>query len=231
MKNPKRYLKKGVLTEVDYNTALSNYQMQRIDIAKLQKSIEDTMIRAPFSGIIGNLNIVAGSYVAAGDQITTLVNINKLIALYSVPGELYPKLKVGQKIQLSSDAYQGMLYQGVVNFVSPIIDETTNTVTVKALVDNTQHKLTAGMYVTIWQNIGDQLKMIEVPNMALVPTISGNQVYTVENNKVVAKTVKVSTIIGNSAYIQSGLNSGEKVITEGQEKLKNGDLVKVISAG
>ncbi|TNF66981.1 MAG: efflux RND transporter periplasmic adaptor subunit [Gammaproteobacteria bacterium] len=221
--------KRRAISEYTYNTAIANYQMQKIQVATLEKTIHQTIVKAPFTGMLGSSFLTVGSYLSTGKSIVKLVNTDNLLAVYNIPGELYPKLKLGQETTISSDAYPDKLFKGKVTFVSPIIDENTNTITVQALIPNLDHILTAGMYVTVWQNLGDKKSMVEVPNIALVSDISGNQVYIVKNKKAKLVDVKVNAIINNTAYITSGLKNGDQIIVEGQEKLKDGDLVNIIN--
>lgn len=149
------YLKKfGDVSDQDLEAAYINLRSYQAEMDKLKVLIAQTVIKAPFSGRLGKSQIVVGSYVDAGSMLVKLVDTEQLLASYNVPGEYYPQLRTQQVVTVESDAYPNHLFQGNTQFISPIIAANTNTVLVQALIDNPEHKLTAGMYVKIQQNIG-----------------------------------------------------------------------------
>ncbi|WP_230389849.1 efflux RND transporter periplasmic adaptor subunit [Piscirickettsia salmonis] len=224
------YLKKfGDVSDQDLEAAYINLRSYQAEMDKLKVLIAQTVIKAPFSGRLGKSQIVVGSYVDAGSMLVKLVDTEQLLASYNVPGEYYPQLRTQQVVTVESDAYPNHLFQGNTQFISPIIAANTNTVLVQALIDNPEHKLTAGMYVKIQQNIGKKIKQLLIPTIALMPVIDGERVYLIDDhNRAMSVLVQVSQIHDHYATVLSGLKPGQRVVTAGQEKLKDGDKVQII---
>ena len=195
-------------------------------IAVARANLAKTQLLVPFNGKLGVINVNVGSYIKPGDSLVQLVNTQQLKAVYHIPGEYYPQLKVGQTVEVVSDAYPEKTFTGKVTFVSPIIAKDANTITVQALINNKDHFLTAGMYVKIKQLLGYQKNAIVVPASSLVNTISGEKIYVVRNNKVKAVFVKVLSQNSQGAIIQGAVKVGESVIVAGQQRIHDGSSVK-----
>ncbi len=216
------------VSKANYQEIKSDYRIQKAYYQKELSTFKQTLITAPFDGTLGSSSVTVGTYLSTGSEIIELVNTDNLIASYSVPGELYPLLKVDQKILINSDAYPKKKFPGKVSYVSPIISVNTNTVSVEAIVSNKKSFLTSGMYVRVWQEVGAPKKQIIIPNTAIIPVISGLEVYVIKDNRAEIRKIQTGTVTNNEVTVIKGLKPGDQIITEGQEKLKPGSLVKVI---
>ncbi len=225
---------RGITSQQTLDSAFSDMRAQQAEMALTQSKVDQMTLHAPFTGNLGSSSANVGAYVAVGQPLVRLVNTDKLLAKYSVPGEYFAQLKVGQRVTVKSDAYPKRSFKGKVSFVSPILDTDTNTIAVHALIDNetsgdgTDHNaLTSGMYVQIIQEVGNAKKVLVIPNSALVPTISGVEVYLINNGRATAKAIKIGQHISNKVVVKQGLKLGDQVVTAGQEKLKDGSQVTV----
>lgn len=224
----KKLSKSGSIDKQSLDNAYTLKETQKAKVEQIQLEENQTLLLAPFSGTLGSINYSLGAYVTSGDQIVRLVNTDSVVVKYNIPGEYFSVLKVGQPVSVVSDAYPNKHFDGKVTFISPIITASTNTITVHALIKNAKHLLTAGMYVQVTQAIGKPIQQLVIPNEALIPILQGFEVYKISSsNRAVAQVVKVGQQTNTEATITSGLKAGDKIITAGQEKLKEGDLVQI----
>ncbi|MCP4476266.1 MAG: efflux RND transporter periplasmic adaptor subunit [Gammaproteobacteria bacterium] len=225
---------RGITSQQTLDSAFSDMRAQEAEMALTQSKVDQMTLHAPFTGNLGSSSVNVGAYAAIGQPLVRLVNTDKLLAKYSVPGEYFPKLKVGQSVSVKSDAYPKRAFKGKVSFVSPILDTDTNTIAVHALVDNApsgdepgHNALTSGMYVQIIQEVGSAKQVLVIPNTALVATISGVEVYQINNGRATAKAIKIGHHVGNKVIVKQGLKLGDQIVIAGQEKLKDGSHINV----
>jgi len=199
---------------------------EKENLVKVKKAqVEKLSLRAPFTGVLGSKKISIGQYVNVGQPLVSLVANHKLKVEYQIPEQYVSLLKKGQKISVISDAFPDKPYQGVVSYISPSINKDTRTINVEALIDNQKQHLYSGLFVRITHQFGEEKKRLLVPEESIIPTISGQKIYVIRNNK--AKALKVVTGVHHADMIEvkKGLTENDTVIIRGQHKLKDGSLV------
>ena len=199
----------------------ANTDQQRLLVEKMR-------LTAPFSGTVGSRTANIGQYVSVGQTLVTLVNTNSLKVIYHVPEVYLSQLKLGQTVEITSDALPGEKFSGTVNYISPAIDVATRTVEVHATVPNDAQQLAPGMFVRVEQELSERQKALLVPDTALVSTISGSKVYIAEKGRAVEKLVKVGVRLDNQVELTAGLTVKDKVIIAGQQRLHDGSAIEII---
>ncbi|MGJ3493320.1 efflux RND transporter periplasmic adaptor subunit [Piscirickettsia salmonis] len=183
---------------------------------------------APFTGFLGEFNINLGAYVGTGQAIVRLVAISPLKVAYSVPQGQKSKLLLGQSVNVKSDA-SNQLVSGLVQFISPTVNTDTGTIALEAEIQNKDYKLSPGMYVSVKQLLGNQHRVLIVPETAVSVNEKGASVYIVKNN--IAHLVKVTLGSRDQGNVEvlTGLTADQQVVVAGTQKLKDGVSVKVIA--
>ena len=172
--------------------------------------------------------LAVGAYLNVGDPIVLISNPDDMRVSYLVPQLYSAKLKYGQTITVTSTAYPKDVFKGVVNFISPVVDQVSQSFQIRATIHNTARKLRSGMNVFVRHMMEPKRSVIAVPGIALTPTLTGDQVYVVKNNKVAALPVKVGARAGTWVEIHKGLKVGDRVIVAGVSKVHPGSKVKVV---
>ena len=188
--------------------------------------VEKMRLKAPFAGTVGSRTVSVGQYVSVGQTLVTLVNINSLKVIYHVPEVYLSQLKLGQTVEITSDALPGEKFSGTVNYISPSIDVATRTVAVHATVPNDAQQLAPGMFVKVEQELSERQNALVVPAEALVATISGSKVYVAANGHAVETSVTVGVRWGDAVEILKGLDVKDNVIIAGQQKLHDGSAIE-----
>jgi membrane fusion protein (multidrug efflux system) len=215
----------------------ANLDMAVANVAQQQALVDKKLIRAPFTGRLGVRLVNIGQYLDAGTAIGTLQALDTVFVDFFLPQQALSTLQTGQKVTLKTDAYPNQNFTGNITVINPKIDINTRNVLVRATLKNPNHKLLPGMYATVNVTTGQAQRYITLPRTAISFNSFGATVYQVENNgqdeknrpKLIAKQNFVTTgdERGDQIAILKGVNEGEKIVTSGQIKLRNGTAVTV----
>lgn len=201
------------------NIALANTAQQQALLAKKH-------ITAPFSGQLGLRLVDIGQRLDVGTAITTLQALDTVYVDFYLPQQTLVQLKLGQAVDIKTDTYPEQNFKGVISVINPKIDSDTRNIQIRTTLKNPAHKLLTGMYVNINLTVGDNRQLITIPRTAISFNPYGATVYLLEKDKdtYIAKQRFVTTgeTRGDQIAIIKGLQVGEKVVTSGQLKLRNG---------
>src|SRR5690606_2529646 len=109
--------------------------------AEVRASINDRVVRAPFSGWVSLRNISAGAVVGAGTPIATISDISRIKVDFPVPETLLPQLRVGMAIGVTAAAYPSEPFTGTIATIDPVLNPETRAVTVRAVLGNADRRL------------------------------------------------------------------------------------------
>ena len=210
-------------SQFDQLEATKNANAARVDAARAR--LEDTVIRAPFSGRVGLRRVSLGSLVNPGTAITTLDDLGAMKVDFSVPENSLSMLRNGLPVSAVSAAYPGKRFVGKVESIDSRIDATTRSVTVRAVVPNPDGLLKPGMFLTV-ELTRDQRQALVIPEEALVPEQDKQYVFVVENGKSLRREVQIGQRRPGSVEIVAGIKAGERVVVEGTVKVRDGGAVR-----
>jgi len=220
----KKFLKKGFITQDTYYTAQVTLKQNQAALETAQINFDQRTITAPFDGTIGAIPVSVGDYVNPGNKLTTLVDNLHLRAEYAVPVTELNQLHRNQIISITDTTKKNKI-NATVSYISPSIDQASQTISVHAKVDNQLQLFKPGEYVTVIQNLGVQKNALLVPEQSVLASINGYAVFTVKNNKAIRTPVKIGNRLNGNVIILSGLKSTDDVIVTGENEVKNGQTV------
>jgi len=231
--NRERYIKlleSNTVSQQEFDQAISRYSVLSATLELRRRQLDDSMLRAPFSGIIGYRRVSPGQFIQQGETITTLVDINPIKANFQVPERFLDDLKINQVINITVPAYPTERFSGKVYFIAPEVASETRTVLVRATIDNTSKRLKPGMFGNLELVLQPEGKALVIPESALITQGDRIQVMVVDSENTV-KVIYVSTglRLKGEVEITDGLNVGERVITEGHQKVEAGSKVNPLS--
>ncbi len=203
----------GGLNQSDYDLAVNQVNGYRADIAYTQALIDKTVIRAPFSGVIGLRQVSPGAYVSPATVLATLQQTSEVKMDFTLP-ETYGKiLKTGDVLDVELDATTHDKGRAMVVAIEP--GANTDTRNLKVRTKMIGSGITPGGFVKVLINAGKGRQSIEVPTNCIVPDDKNNQVVVVKHGK--ANFVNVQTGIrqANVVEIMSGINVGDSVVVTG----------------
>ena len=209
----------------------------QINYAKVQLSF--TRILAPISGRVGARLVDPGNIVHAADAngLVVINQIDPIAVVFTLPEETFQNINTalhGSQKPLSVQTFPRngttMLAEGNLALLNNQIDTSTGTVQLKGIFQNPSHVLWPGQYVNVRLVLGDRKQALTIPAAAVQRSQDGTYVYVVDaDNTVKNQPVQLVNIQDNVAVIDKGLNPGQRVVVDGQYKLKPG--VKVAEAG
>jgi multidrug efflux system membrane fusion protein len=207
-----------------------------IDNAKVQLSY--TTIPSPIDGRTGNLMFKLGNVVSANQ--TNLISITQVEPIYvtfAVPESTLTDVKryMGQgKLPVTAMTQDGQaqLERGVLTFVDNNVDMTTGTIKLKGTFPNTNRRLWPGQYVNVVLRLTTRPHALVVPNQAVQSGQDGSFVYVVKPDRtVMVSKVTTGPRVDQDLVVESGLQEGDTVVTEGQLRLAPGSRVQMRDAG
>ena len=207
---------------------IAQVQVDEAQVEAAKARLDNTIIRAPFTGRVGLRRVSPGSFVNTSTVITTLDDVSKMKLDFSVPEAFLTSVDEGMQIRAHSLVYPERTFEGVVASVDTRLDPVSRAVQVRAVIANTDGALKPGMFMTVdlQRHRGD---VVMAPEESIVPEGSQQYVFVVTDNVVEKRAVRLGRRIPGSVAIDTGLEAGEAVITEGTHKVRDGATVEVIN--
>jgi membrane fusion protein, multidrug efflux system len=216
--------------EAARNGAAQQYQAlqaARARVTLAQKAANDTVVRAPFAGLVAQRMVTTGDYVTRGMKVAEVVRITPLRLELTVPEQFVAAVSVGQAVSFSVDAFSGRTFLGKVRYVSPSLRADQRALTVEAVVPNVNGELKPGMFATALIQQAMKTPAVLVPASAIRNVSGTSRVFVVSGDHVDERIVTTGQTIDTLVEITSGLKSGERVATGNITQLVDGVKVKV----
>ncbi len=208
-----------------------------LNLAKLDLGY--TNIKAPFTGKIGLSVYSVGEYLPVNTTLATMVSFDPIYVLFSVSERELLSMQNAGMLKSNSDSLAVSLvmgdssvyrYGGQINFTDVVVDDSTDTVKMRAVFPNPAKQLVSGQFVSVLLEYEAPVEKIVISQAALMSSASSKYVYVVDaQNKVVNKPVSVGTEQGKDIVILDGLEAGDRVIVSGLQKVRPGQEVIIDS--
>jgi len=214
--------------EAARNGAAQQYQAlqaARARVALAHKPLADTVVRAPFAGLVGERLVSTGDYVNKGMKVAVVVRVNPLRVQLTVPEQFISAVKVGAPVTFQVDAYPGREFTGTVRFVSPALEANRRALTIEAVVPNQSGDLKPGLFATARIDQPEKSPAVMVPTAAVLTQAGTSRVYVVNGDHVEERIVTLGQQADTLVEIATGLKAGEKVATKNIAQLFDGAKV------
>ncbi len=222
---------KGIAARATLDTATAERDAARGRLQAIEARLADTLIKAPFAGVVGLRNVSVGSYVRPGDVITTLDDISVLNGDFTVPERYLGLLKAGLKLSVEVAAYPGEMFEGQVASVDTRIDPATRAVKVRAELVNADGRLRPGMLMSVSLLVSER-DALSVPESALIAQGDKRFVFRIgAENKAERVEVKTGLVLPGQVEIVEGVAEGDRIVIEGTNKVIPGQPVMIDGAG
>ncbi len=218
------------VSERERDEAYAQWQLDEANVRLTQAQLDKTRILAPFNGNLGLRLVSVGDYVQPGQPLVNLEAIHKLKAEFDIPERSISEVKVGQTINLTSDAYPGRDFSGTVYAIDPQVDEASRSLRVRALLDNSDRALLPGQFVKIDLSVATTENALFIPEQALIPQPKVKLVFKVVDGTAQMVPVQTGSRVKGWGEITSGLEPGDVVVTGGHQKIGPGSPVHAIPA-
>jgi RND family efflux transporter MFP subunit len=215
--------------EAAKNGAAQQYQMlqaARARVALARKALADTVVRAPFNGVVAQRLVTTGDYVTKGMKVAVVVRVNPLRVQLTVPEQFISTIAVGQPVAFEVDAYAGRQFEGTIKYVAPGLQADQRALTVEALVPNGSGVLKPGLFATARIEQPAKTPGVLVPSAAVQTSAGTSRVYVVSGDHVDERIVTFGQTVGDQVEITKGLKAGERVATKNVAQLVDGAKVE-----
>jgi len=212
------------------NSAQQQFRMLEGAKARLslaRKSLADTVVRAPFAGLVMDRKVSVGDFVTRGTKVATVVKIAPLRVELTVPEQSAGLITSGEKVRLQVDAFPGRYFEGEVRFVSPAFRPDQRALTIEAILPNPDDALKPGMFAAAEVLLPASAPAVVVPAGAVVTVAGMSHVFVVRGTSVEQRMITTGLTLGPVTEVLQGLSAGETVATSRVEALSDGAQVRV----
>jgi membrane fusion protein (multidrug efflux system) len=209
----------GGISRQDYDVTALQVSNIRADLAIIQTEISRTVVRAPFSGKLGLKEISTGAYVTPASVITSIQKTTGLRLDFNVPEKYTSLIKKGQSVNFTVEGSERD-YTAVVSATESGIEETTRSLTIRALVKGEATGLVPGGFAKVKLSFAPNEAALMIPTQAVIPQARGKKVYVYKGGKAEFTEVVTGTRDASNVEITSGLTKGDTVIVTGLLGLK-----------
>lgn len=212
----------------DLRIAEAGVAAERASVRQLQVQVAQTRVTAPAGGLIVSRSAHLGDMAAANQRLFQLVRDDRYEVTAQLPEADLRDVRPDQAVTIGSDADPTLRLTGKVRLVSPMVDNASRQGTVRIAL-NPDPKVRVGMFVRGRIDLGE-VQTIAVPSAAVLNREGVSSVFVLDGD--IARSRKVETAVRSDSWlgIRSGLQLGDRVVTEGAGYLKDGDRVRVAPA-
>ncbi len=218
-------LAEETLSQEIYDQTASDLRVLEAEIELIRTRIEQTEVRAPFSGVIGLRRVSVGSYLTPQTEIATLQSLDPIKIDFSAAEGLAGRISPGNTLSFEvaglEESFTGRVYA-----VEPSIDAATRTVRIRARAGNPERRLMPGAFARVSLVLGVDENALLVPSIALIPGLATTSVYVLVGEEAQLRTVRTGQREESQVQILEGLEAGEMVITSGLQQLSTGQKVR-----
>jgi membrane fusion protein, multidrug efflux system len=207
------------------NAAAQQYQAlqaARARVTLAHKALADTVVRAPFAGLVGERLVSVGDFVTSGTKVAVVVRVDQLRVQMTVPEQFISAVSVGQPVSFEVDAYPGREFVGHVRYVSPALESNQRALTVEAVVPNPSHELKPGLFATARVELPKRTPALLVPADSIRTTSGTSRVFVVADHRAQERIVTLGQTVDGLTEVTTGVAAGDLVATKNVAQLVDG---------
>ncbi len=226
-------------TESAYAASVASFKLAEAQARMIKISLDDAVIRAPFSGTIAKRLVQPGEKVSADSPVVAIVDLRQMLLEAAVPAAEIPSVRVGQGARFKVSGFGDREFAGQVQRINPVTVEGSRAITIYIAVENSDGALKGGMFAQGQLVLDATQPVLSVPQMAARDEAGAAFVYTLEDGRIVRKPVTLGPKIKGQEFVEvrEGLKEGERVIVAdigdtkpGAEAFVRGEAPNVESA-
>lgn len=217
-----------------YDLAVQNVQNLRAQLernkatlALAEKKLTDSVIRAPFAGLVKERNVTQGQYLKVQTPVVVIVSVDPMRVRMKVPEKMASWVQVGQLVTIAVEAYPGRTFSGKLSRINPAVDQQTRAFEAEALIANHEGILKPGFFVKASIPSDKVESALFVPHSALRYNYGIYKVFVVDGSTLREKDIKIGDRAGDSVEVVEGLKESERVALPLGAELRDGATVEI----
>ena len=223
------------VSQSELDSAKATLKQFQANAATISATIDKKTIRAPFAGRLGIRLVNLGESLDARKAIVSLQSLMPVYADFSLPQQNLSQLQTGLPVLVTCDAYPDQKFDGTLTAINPDLDVATRSVTLRATLANANQLLRPGMFVSVAVELPQAQPVLVVPATAILSVAgTAEAVYVIEPSTnsagglvVRQQIVRTGRMHGDFVNVLDGLKAGDRVVSAGLFKLRNGASVTV----
>ena len=235
--------KKNVISQQKYDDIDTAYSMAvtgieviraqifsaRENLAMAEQKLRDTVIIAPFSGLVVKRFINQGEYVSTmpPSPLFLIMNIDKVKTEIGLPEIHMARIHIGNPVDVTADTYPGIIFKGTVSTINPMVDPVSRAFTVKVEIPNKDHRLKPGMFARVKIYLTIHKGALIVPFKSVMKRAGATVVFVIDGNRVRLRAVTAGITNEREIEVIDGLIEGEGVVIEGHYGMADKTEVRV----
>ena len=226
-----------VVSRAELDAGQSKFNRLNAIVDQTRSNIRKKTIIAPFDGQLGIRQVNVGQMINSGQQVVPLTSLDPVFADFALPQQYLGQLTPGLEVNVTTDALPGRVFSGKLTAINSMVDSSTRNIALQATLENSDHALRPGMFAKAEVTLPEKHKTLVVPGSAISYAPSGDSVFVIDKKKD-EKTGKESQVIrqqfvrvgearGDFVAITQGLKAGDRIVSTGVFKLRNGMTVTI----
>jgi membrane fusion protein, multidrug efflux system len=204
----------------EFDRLQAEHQIAEAAATLARAELDDTVVKAPFDGIVSERHVSIGQYVTSGERLTALVRNDPLEVSFHVPERFLSQLALDQTVDLTTAAYPGESFTGDVFFIDPRVDEVSRTIRVKAAVSNKDGRLKPGMFAGLELVLRSDDEALLIPESAVQYRGDQALVFVMTEEGVAdIRPVTLGARHADALHVTEGLVPGDRVVVEGYQQM------------
>lgn len=196
-----------------------------IDRDEVGEKYEPAPVESPISGIVGRMYVDIGTQVTPQTAVALVVNMSSMTIDLNIPEKYLGNIRIGQKADLTVDAYPQSAFSGEISKISPVVNPALRAAPIEITVSNPDSKLQSGMFARVRIVMREFSGVPVVIKEALLGNAPDFYVYVVESGTARSRPVKTGVRQGGYVAVSEGLRQGDRVVVIGQQQLYDGASV------
>ncbi|TGL79169.1 efflux RND transporter periplasmic adaptor subunit [Leptospira yasudae] len=189
--------------------------------------LKESLVYSPITGVVSKQFKNEGEILTSsgpGQHVLSVINVKQVYAVLNIPESESIDLKKGMRVSFSADVFKGQEFVGIVQMVSPIIDQKSHTVEIKAIVDNKNKQLKPGMFIRANITTGKEKPTIRIPSTAVLLNEDNATgiVCVVRDGKSFRNEVKLGPQSEGKIVVSEGLINGDTILLERISQIRDG---------
>lgn len=224
--------KAGAISERDFVQAKVARDASEAQLEQVEETLSRATVTSPITGVISARSVEQGEAVQTATTLFTIVNTDSLELAGRVAPDAVGRIRIGQPVALSLDAYPGRAITGRVARIEPVAETGTRQVAVYVHVPNPRHELVGGLFATgLIMDDGVKTPQPAVPSTAVQTSGSESSVYVLDGDRIMRRTVTLGERDATRGLVAvlSGLSAGERVLVNAPANLADGTRAALLS--
>lgn len=216
----------GTIAEQQLDAARTRVDAAKAALQSAQIGVSRAVVRAPFAGVVAQVDVERGEIAAPGAPLVRLVQLDPVLVTLSVPDRDVVALRVGMEAQVRAGA-EPMPRVGRIARISPAADLRTRAFSVEVELPNADRKLLPGMIAQVEISAQGGGRRVVLPSDVLVTRLGGNGVFVARDGVAVWRPLEIESVVRDQVIVAAGLEEGDEVVVIGHRELQEGDPLLV----